>query len=56
MTADGAERLRQELAQLIETERPRLVAESENADAGSETGANRSAHLSTATKPSIRPA
>jgi transcription elongation factor GreB len=33
MTADGAERLRQELAQLVETERPRLVGESENADA-----------------------
>jgi transcription elongation factor GreB len=33
MTADGAERLRQELAQLVETERPRLMGESENADA-----------------------
>jgi transcription elongation factor GreB len=34
MTADGAERLRQELARLVETERPRLAAESENADGG----------------------
>ncbi len=33
LTADGAERLRQELAGLVETERPRLVAESENAEA-----------------------
>jgi transcription elongation factor GreB len=33
MTADGAERLRPELAQVVETERPRLVGESENADA-----------------------
>lgn len=34
MTADGAERLRQALARLVETERPRLAAESENAEAG----------------------
>jgi transcription elongation factor GreB len=34
MTAEGAERLRQELARLVETERPRLTAESENAEAG----------------------
>jgi transcription elongation factor GreB len=33
MTADGAERLRLELAQLVEKERPHLVAESEDADA-----------------------
>jgi transcription elongation factor GreB len=33
MTADGAERLRQELARLVETERPRLTAESESAEA-----------------------
>ena len=32
MTADGAERLRQELAKLVETERPRLAANSENAE------------------------
>jgi transcription elongation factor GreB len=33
MTADGAERLSQELARLVETERPHLAAESENAEA-----------------------
>jgi transcription elongation factor GreB len=33
MTADGAERLRQELAKLVETERPPLAAKSENAEA-----------------------
>jgi transcription elongation factor GreB len=33
MTADGTERLRQELARLVETERPCLVAKSENAEA-----------------------
>jgi len=33
MTADGAERLRQELVRLVETERPRLAAKSESAEA-----------------------
>ena len=33
MTADGAERLRQDLAKLIETERPLIAAKSENAEA-----------------------
>ncbi len=33
MTAEGAERLRKELARLIETERPRFAAQSESAEA-----------------------
>lgn len=33
MTADGAERIRQELARLVETERPRLASKSEDAEA-----------------------
>lgn len=33
MTADGAERLRQDLARLIETERPQIAGKSKNAEA-----------------------